>query len=86
MSTTRYVITEDLFDPRSLGAQSQPSKVYDTDEDAYELLDEAEFTLNTAGYHTSRGIGSVVGLHADGTVKVIRVVEFTTETILRLEA
>lgn len=83
MSTTRYVITEDLFDPRSLGAQSQPSKVYDTDEDAYDLLDEAEFTLNTAGYHTSRGIG---GLHADGTVKVIRVVEFTTETITRLEA
>jgi len=85
MSTTRYVITEDLFTPRSLGAQSQPPKVYDTDEDAYELLDEVEFALNTAGYHTSRGIGSVVGLHADGTVKVVRVVESTSETITRLE-
>lgn len=85
MSTTRFVITEDLFLPRSLGAQSQPSKVYDTDEDAYDLLDEVEFTLKAAGYHTSRGIGSVVGLHADGTVKVVRVVEFTSETITRAE-
>lgn len=84
--TTRYVITEDVFVPRSLGVQSQPPKVYETDEDAYDLLDEVELTLNSAGYHTSRGIGSVVGLHADGTIKVIRVVEFTTETITRLEA
>ena len=84
--TTRYVLTEDLFVPRSLGAQSQPSTVCETDEDAYDRLDTDEFTLDKAGYHTSRGIGSVVGLHADGTVKVIRVVEFTTETITRLDA